>query len=117
MTQGRPLKYQTPEEMQEAIDIYFESVDVPTITGLALALGFDSRQTLLNYKERDGFLDTIKAARLKIEAGYERELVTRNGSVTGLIFNLKNNFAWKDAQEYTHLTEDDEGKRSGIKFV
>lgn len=118
MKTGRPPKYETPEEMQAAIDAYFAEEDTPTVTGLALALGFESRHGLLYYEnDKEGFLTTIKRAKARIEAHYEKDLVTRNGSVTGLIFNLKNNFGWKDAQEHTIVTEDEEGERTGIRFV
>ena len=117
MKTGRPPKYETPQEMQASIDRYFAEEDVPTVTGLALALGFDSRRSLLNYEIKDEFLPTIKKAKMRIESGYEKELISRNGSVTGLIFNLKNNFNWKDAQEHNIVTEDDEGERTGIRFV
>ena len=45
---GRPRKYSTPEEMQIVIDKYFEDNPKPTICGLALALGFAQRKSLLN---------------------------------------------------------------------
>jgi len=94
---GRPLKYKTVKELQDAIDEYFESnPDTPTITGLALHLGFDSRQSYYNYQERPEFLDTIKRASLKIESKHEARLY-ENGS-SGSIFWLKNR-DWKDKQE------------------
>jgi len=95
--------------MQTAIDAYFDSVPdgrVPTTTGLALAIGFNSRQSLLNYEEKPAFVDTIKRAKLRLEAAIEDALVNRNGSVTGLIFNLKNNYGWKDAQDINHGFDD-----------
>lgn len=98
---GRPLKYKTKEELQKAIDIYFAECDSNkepyTVTGLALALNM-SRQDLINYQDRKMFFDTIKNAKLKIENYLEKHLVTDNG-VTGIIFNLKNNYGWKDKQE------------------
>ena len=47
---GRPRKFGTPEEMQIVIDKYFEDNPKPTICGLALALGFAQRKSLLNYE-------------------------------------------------------------------
>ena len=47
---GRPRKYSTPEEMQIVIDQYFDDHQKPTICGLALALGFAQRKSLLNYE-------------------------------------------------------------------
>ncbi len=120
MKLGRPPKYDTPQEMQEAIDAYFDGLngDLPTVTGLAYALGFETREGLLYYEhEKPDFISTVKRAKLRIQVALDSELVRRNGTVTGLIFNLKNNFGWKDAQEFTHATLDDDGERVGIKFV
>ncbi|KKM05018.1 hypothetical protein LCGC14_1758370, partial [marine sediment metagenome] len=38
---------------------------------------------------------------LKIQKSYEEQLIIRRSGATGLIFILKNNFNWKDRQEYT----------------
>lgn len=94
---GRPLKFKTVEELQERIDSYFELTPKEewTITGLAYHLD-TYRQTLLNYEERDEFLDAIKKAKLKVENGYEIDL-KKNGR-TGTIFALKN-FGWQDKTE------------------
>ena len=94
---GRPLKFKSPEELQEKIDAYFLSV-VPrqyTITGLAMALDVD-RDTLLNYQDKPEFFGTIKRAKTKIEWGYELTLRERGSS--GDIFGLKN-FGWTDKTE------------------
>ncbi len=64
-----------------------------TITGLALALD-TTRETLLDYEARDRFSDTIKRAKLKIQNYNEIQLYGNN--VAGVIFNLKNNYDWKD---------------------
>lgn len=72
-----------------------------TITGLAVFLG-TSRQTLINYQEKDGeFFDAIKGAKDRIENFWEKELL--GAHATGPIFNLKNNYDWKDKSE-TDLT-------------
>ena len=95
---GRPPKYKTSEEMQTAIDLYFLSVeeDHLTLTGLALALDFESRQSLYDYEVKGDFAYTIKKARLRIENSYEISL--RENGRSGDIFALKN-FGWKDKQE------------------
>lgn len=67
------------------------------ITGLALHLG-TSRETLLDYQERDGFSDAIKEAKLKCESFAEGNLYSGR-NVTGSIFNLKNNYGWKDTKQ------------------
>jgi hypothetical protein len=94
---GRPPHYKTVEELQSAINDYFEGApEKPTVTGLALELGFLDRSSLYNYKERKEFSDTIKRAVLKIESKHEERLY-ENGA-TGSIFWLKNR-DWKDKTE------------------
>ena len=89
MPAGRPLKYKTEEELQTAIDEYFKlNRSSPTISGLALHLGFDSRKTFYNYQERPEFLHTLKKARTRIEDVHEKRLFEQ--SCTGSIFYLKN---------------------------
>ena len=91
---GRPLKYATPEELAKAVDAYFvEKADKPTMSGLALHLGFLSRKSMYNYQERPDFLHIIKRARSIVEMGYEERLHTQ--ICTGSIFALKN-MGWKD---------------------
>ncbi len=100
---GRPRKYQTVEQLQAAIDDYFETTKKVTVTGLALHLGFNSRQSLINnegYSEE--FLDAIKRAKSRIEAYYEEHLVGKYAG--GSIFALKN-FGWKDKQNFEHRVE------------
>lgn len=94
---GRPLKFKTVEELQEKIDAYFDNTpkDEWTITGLALALD-TYRQTLINYENKDEFLDTIKKAKQRVENGYEIDL--KKAGRSGTIFALKN-FDWKDKTE------------------
>lgn len=101
---GRPLKFKNIEMLEGAINDYFEMCDSQhepyTITGLALALDID-RKTLINYEKREEFFHTIKKAKLKVENYLEKRLINDN-STTGIIFNLKNNFEWKDKQEVEH---------------
>lgn len=124
MSVGRPLKYKTKKKMQEAIDKYFDECKgellldeygepalskygepiyigskPPTVTGLALALGFQSRQALINYQEREEFYDTVTRAKLRIEEYTESRLFDRDG-VNGAKFSLINNFkGWREKPE------------------
>jgi hypothetical protein len=107
MPVGRPPFYSTVEDLQIAIDGYFDSYLVmhrerPTITGLALYLGFTSRQAILNYQEKPEFVDAIKKAKLRVEAAYEQAMFS--GNAAGPIFALKN-FGWTDKQEIDQKTE------------
>lgn len=113
---GRPLTYKTPDELQTAIDKYFADCDgkllrdedgtaivdkfgnpvivgkkPPTVTGLAYALGFKSRQALLNYQGKKAFNDTVTRAKLYIEAYCEERLFDKDG-VKGATFSLERNF-------------------------
>lgn len=73
---------------------YFE---IPSITGLCLHIG-TTRETWKQYESLKGFSDSIKRAKTWIEK-YNVEQLYRRDQVTGIIFNLKNNFDWKDKQE------------------
>jgi hypothetical protein len=130
---GRPPMFETAEQMQEEIDEYIASCvplylkddtgqimqdkygnpivldyNVPTITGLCLAIGFESRQSFYDYEKKPEFTYTIKRARLHIENIYEKKLIDPCIKPTGPIFALKN-MGWVDKQE-TELT-------GGVKIV
>lgn len=121
---GRPMIYKTKEELQERIDAYFEEckgrmledadgnvltdkygqpivvgAKPLTITGLALALGFNSRQALLNYQGRKEFNDTVLRAKAIVEQYAEERLFDKDGA-NGAKFSLANNFdGWKEKQQ------------------
>ena len=115
MPGGRPLRYSDPQELSAKIDAYFDYCDgyvtldkegneVPapkpyTVSGLSRWLDIDT-ETLRLYQVREEFVGTIKAAKQRIEEQLETELLTRT-HVTGHIFNLKNNYGWKDRQDIT----------------
>ena len=99
---GKPPYYDNPKDMQKACDEYFETCkenkEPYTITGLALALGFCTRKSLLDYSEKQEFVNIIKKSKLKVEQGYEIRL--SGGQPTGAIFALKN-MDWHDKTELT----------------
>lgn len=104
---GRPLKFQSVEELNEKIEAYFDSCwdeeescykRPYTITGLALALD-TSRKVLLDYERRnDEYSDTIKRAKNRVE-NYAEEALFTSKQTAGVIFNLKNNHGWVDKTE------------------
>lgn len=130
---GRPLKFKSVEELDQAVSAYFDMCDPHTeqrvveagvnergdtifnkravlteqqpytVSGLARALGI-SRQTLLDYSKRDEFLDTIEAARERCHEFAEKQLYGRANS--GAAFSLKNNWGWRDRQEIDHTSKD-----------
>ena len=120
---GAPRQYSSTYEVQRIIDLYFLACKVnradnadllkglpeedllvindiddlkPTVTGLAYALNL-TRQGLLDYEGREEFADTIKKGKQRIEKYLEQNLYGQ--SVAGTIFNLKNNYGWKDKTE------------------
>lgn len=130
---GRPLIFKTAKELQDKIEEYFDWCDnrtrevyneklgtitvlnpAPyTMSGLARKLGID-RTTLVNYSKKDKFFNTIREAREKVHEDVETRLMdTKNEK--GAIFNLKNNFGWKDKQELDHTTGGE--KISGFNYI
>ena len=121
---GRPPKYKNVEEIEKKIDEYFEECKgeviknddgepvlnkygmpviinsrPPTVTGLALALGFTSRQALLNYQSKKEFVDTITRAKSRVEQYTEERLFDKDGAA-GAKFSLSNNFkGWDEKQD------------------
>ena len=120
---GRPPTFKTPEEMQVKIDQYFEEIEghplldndgkvmqdkwgypvyvdrhPPTITGLALALGFNTRKSLLDYCGKPAFVNTIERAKARVERYAEERLYDREGQ-RGAEFSLKYNFRWDAPKE------------------
>ena len=132
---GSKPRYRTPEEMQEKIDQYFEECKgtllrdhngdpiltrwgdpvyldkrPPTITGLALALGFKTREALRNYQAKKEFVDVILKAKSRVELYNEEQLYTRDGC-KGAMFNLQRNFAgWQN-------TITDENKGAAVNII
>ncbi len=100
MAGGRPRKIESPEEMDRLVDEYVReciSDEKPiTLLGMILHLGLNSRQSLAEDLQYDGFSDSVKRAKAIVEHEYEIRLIEGGGA--GAIFALKN-FGWKDKQE------------------
>ena len=101
---GRPKIFNDVKEVEEKINAYFnycEEKEKPyTMSGLAYYLGI-SRQTLVNYSNQDQFFDTIKKARDRVQMQLEENALSNKANPTFTIFNLKNNFDWKDKIEHS----------------
>ena len=94
---GRPLKYSSPEKLQQAIDEFFELEKFPTVTGLQNHLDM-SRSSMVDYKNREEFSNIIKRGIGKVAEIYEKKLVYGNGRNTaGIIFALKVGMGWRDS--------------------
>lgn len=132
---GRPPKYTSKEEIEGLIEDYFNSCKgellkdnegepilnkwgnpviinqrPPTVTGLALALGFSTRQGLLNYQGKKEFLDTITRAKAMVEQYTEERLFDRDG-VNGARFSLTNNFSGWGEKPPSMLDEEEQRAR------
>jgi len=100
---ARPRIWDNIEDLEKAIDEYFNQwAGRVTITGLALHLGFESRQSIYDYEKNGQFSYTIKKGRLRVENYYELNLL--GDHTTGAIFALKN-FGWADNQNVNVKTE------------
>ena len=113
MPGGRPPKWTDPKVVEQQGLAFFEECiakKMPlTITGLALALE-TTRQTLIDYEEKDEFLDTIKRLKSMCE-NYAEQQAFIGKNPGGAIFSLKN-FGWRD-QQHTDVTTGGE-KVSGL---
>ena len=128
MGAGRPKKY-TKAGLQKAVDGYFASISrtvtaldedknplyndageaikitqyvrPPSVSGLCLCLGID-RSTWQNYGDarlHPELAGVVAQAKMRMEAYLEEQLLTREKNVQGLIFNLQNNYGWREKRE------------------
>ena len=85
-------KFSSADELDKLIDAFFKQPEgkkrtaqkaadnkagdakPATLTGLALHLGFNSREQFEGYENRGKFAASLKRARLRIEAIYEKKL-------------------------------------------
>ena len=117
---GPKPKHTDAAKLQDMCITYFKEMEEQgrpsTVTGLALYLGYTSRQALLDNEKRDDqpqeLVDAIKRAKLRVQLAYEERLHGNNP--TGAIFALKN-FGWKDRQDIEHSGP--EGKPLVIRMV
>lgn len=101
MPAGRPPIWDNPEAFDRRADEYFADKEtVHTWVGLALHMGFASRDSLHEYGKKPEFSDSVKKCLSRIEAIYEQRMVKANNP-SGSIFALKN-FGWSDRQEIKH---------------
>ena len=118
----KPMKNTLPifssaDELDKLIDAFFKQLDSKkrsakqtsevktsevkpaTLTGLALHLGFNSREQFERYENKGKYASNLKKARLRIEAIYEKKL--HQSTFGGAIFALKN-LGWADKSETKH---------------
>lgn len=110
-----PKRGELPTEYRNFPVPYLTEQKPYTITGLAEFLE-TTRELLVDYSNRAEFSDTIKKAKLKIHRFWEEALYEEK-KAAGVIFNLKNNWRWKDRSEvvdpmkmptgYEHLSDEE----------
>lgn len=133
---GRPPKFTSKEQIQELGEAYLRECmgkpfimddgsvlrdkygevillgrHPPTVTGLARALGFTSRQSLLEYQAKAEFADTVTRLKMQIEEYAEERLFDKDGQ-RGAEFSLKYNFRW--AQEAEKDGSEDENNQGVV---
>jgi hypothetical protein len=77
--------------------IWMREPEPATLTGLAIFLGFHSRQAFEKYEENGRFANVLKSGRLRVEAIYEKKLHLLS-SASGAIFALKS-MGWNEKTE------------------
>ena len=113
------MKYTNAADLQTACDAYFDSckghyrlddtgayvldkrgqpiidgAQPLTITGLQMALGFKSRQSLMDYGGRPAFAHIIQGAKLRVENYAEERLYDKEGCM-GAKWALTVCFGWR----------------------
>ena len=110
-------KFSSADELDKLVDAFFKQLEgkkrttqktdvlkpveikPATLTGLALYLGFHSREQFERYESKGKFAANLKKARLRIEAIYEKKL--HQSTFGGAVFALKN-LGWIDKGETKH---------------
>lgn len=92
------------KKMQEYFDMCDKENKHYTMSGLANYLGI-SKETLCEYAHKEPFGNLIKMAKQVIEQQLEEMLIDKKTFCLGQIFNLKNNYGWKDQQEIKTTSE------------
>ena len=94
---ARPKKYNTADELETVLEEYMANCRVPTVEGMARALGI-TRQTLINYSKEDEFFGTISAYKAYINEFLMEGMLLNELHAQGTMFNLRNNYGY-DAEE------------------
>ena len=109
---GQSNRYEA-DEMQKRVEAYFAEVEetgkMPSVGGLALYLGFNSRTALQRYIDDSAAeksplkdcVDIITRARSRIEEANVQALYNRD-MTRGAQFVLQNGFGYSEKQEIRH---------------
>lgn len=122
---ARPPKFNKKDDLRKAVDAYFDSISrhrflteadgeeirndagdavvviewlvPPSETSLCMKLGI-TKKTWCNYAHNDKLKAVVEYAKARIEEYLEQQLMTRK-NVRGIIFNLQNNYGWREKTE------------------
>ncbi|MDB5158761.1 MAG: hypothetical protein JWR50_3468 [Mucilaginibacter sp.] len=103
-------KFSTRKSLTNLIETYFEQVpgdlkskgekpEPPTVSGLALFLGFNSKEDFDTYELKGRFASAVKRARFTVMAYYESRL--HYPAPTGAMFALKS-MGWYEKAAKKH---------------
>jgi len=103
-------KYASAKALEHAVNLYFDKKladEKPlTIAGLALSLGFTTKEALRRYEEKgEDFADVIDTARTRIEEWKNELLIEGGRNVNGIVFDLKNHHGYSDRIEQKTVVE------------
>jgi len=123
-TIGRPPKFTSVDELEFMIEQYFTLCESkpyldeygepmmdkhgnvivmpgkpPTITGLALHLGFNGRSAFKAYNAKKEFMPTITRAKARIEEYAEGRLYDKDGCRGAMFYLSLNADGWKESKE------------------
>lgn len=115
---GRPALFDTPEELEEAIQAYFDYIIeandkyqiqlIPDIEGMACFIGTD-RETMFKWEQNNlnGLSNTVKRAK-NIIAACKKQLALR-GKIPPIVFatDMNNNHGYTQKQEVVITPQND----------
>jgi len=129
---GRPLAYETVEELQAKIEEYFTYCDEKkeisvndkghekviqkpyTMSGLCVYLKI-SKDTLWEYARKSEYAEIVKWAKSMVENYCEENTMAGKLNPIFSIFSLKNNFGWTDRIEVNTTTQPEQLSVNDIK--
>jgi len=99
---GRPPHFKNSEALKEAFNSYAKETkekELPlTLSGFCVYVN-SYKQLFMEYADKPEFSTTIKEIRNIVENDIEAGILINKYNATAGIFNLKNNFGWKDKIE------------------
>ncbi len=108
MKVGRPLKFESVEELDSLIEKYFihceTTEEIPDVEGLALFLD-TTRDLLWDYQKIEMFSDTIKRAKNRLFANKKQLAMKGKMPPAIFIFDSINNHGYSNKQEFDHTTK------------